>query len=325
MKSLEGAVRRRWWIECAAGTQGGLGIGGLDWGGDGPIALLHHANGFCAATLAPLAQRLKSHYRVIAIDARGQGDSDEPTFSGDLQWAHSAEDLASVAHRLLDETGQDRIGYAIGSSFGGTVSAIAEARHPGTFARIAMLDPPVHFGEERMKEMGITPADLARRAPNLIELAKKRRRIWPSRDVVREAWREKPTFGTWTQEAFDLYLNEGFKDLPDGSIALKCSPAMEAAVFEASGTDPGLFGCVVEVTSPTLLVHAGRGHFPPRVHRHFASLFPNCVFRVANAGHLMPFEDPDLCADILLNFAGRRPIVVRQLMDNSHIFRGLAP
>jgi len=26
----------------------------LDWGGEGPLALLHHANGFCAAAWAPL-------------------------------------------------------------------------------------------------------------------------------------------------------------------------------------------------------------------------------------------------------------------------------
>ena len=305
MKSLEGAIKRRWWIAGTGGARDGIGISGLDWGGDKPIALLHHANGFCAATLAPLAQRLKSHYRVIAIDARGQGDSDEPLLSGGVQWLHIAEDLAAVARQILQETGEERIGYAIGSSFGGTVSAIAEALHPGTFARIAMLDPPVHFGEAWMKTVGIDPEEVARHAPSLIELAKRRRRVWPSRSVVRDAWRNKPTFATWTREAFDLYINEGFKDLPDGNIALKCSPAVEAAVFEASSANIELFNRVAETTCPTLLVHAGQGHFPPQIHRHFASLFPDCTLQIADAGHLMPFEDPDLCADILVRYAGQ--------------------
>ncbi len=302
MKSLQGAARRRWWIEGAAGTREGLAISGLDWGGDGPIALLHHANGFCAATLAPLAQRLKTHYRVIAIDARGQGDSDKPLLPEGVQWAYFAADLGCVAQQILEETGHEHIGYAIGSSFGGTISAIAEARHPGTFARIAMLDPPVHLGEDWLRKAGIQAA--SSRGPELIALAKKRRGLWPSRELVRAAWHNKPMFATWTPEAFELYLNEGFKELPDGSVTLKCTPALEAAVFEMSGADIDLFGCVAEANCPTLLVHAGRGHFPPEVHRQFASLFPNCVFQIADAGHLMPFEDPNLCANILLDFAG---------------------
>ena len=307
MKSLEGAVRRRWWIEGAAGTGNGMGISGLDWGGDKPVALLHHANGFCAATLAPLAQRLRPHYRVIAIDARGQGDSDLPRLPEGVLWERFADDLASVARQILDETGRDRIDYAIGSSFGGTVSAIAEARYPGAFARIAMLDPPVHPGDEWLQKLGLDPAVKARARPELVQQASKRRSIWPSRQAIREAWRDKPTFLTWTREAFDLYINEGFRDLPDGSVALKCSPEVEAAVFDASAADVDMFDAVTAVACPTLLVHAGQGYFPPPIHELFASRFQNGVIHVADAGHLMPFENPDLCAGLLLEFAGQQP------------------
>ena len=307
MKSLEGAVRRRWWIEGAAGTRNGMGIGGLDWDGDEPVALLHHANGFCAATLAPLAQRLRPHYRAIAIDARGQGDSDVPLLPEGVLWERFADDLASVARQILIETGRDRIDYAIGSSFGGTVSAIAEARYPGTFARIAMLDPPVHLGDEWLQKPGLDPAVKARARPELVQRASKRRSIWPSRQAIREAWRDKPTFLTWTREAFDLYINEGFRDLPDGSVALKCSPEVEAAVFAATAADADMFDAVTAVACPTLLLHAGQGYFPPPIHELFASRFQNGVCRVADAGHLMPFEDPDLCAGLLLDFARQQP------------------
>ena len=46
----------------------------LDWGGDGPPALLHHANGFCAGLWGGVADRLRSHFRLIAMDARGHDD-----------------------------------------------------------------------------------------------------------------------------------------------------------------------------------------------------------------------------------------------------------
>lgn len=307
MNSLDGAVRRRWWIEDAPGTRDGMGISGLDWGGDGPVALLHHANGFCAATLAPLAQRLRPRYRVIAIDARGQGESDAPLLPEGARWECFAEDLAAVARQILDETGKERIAYGIGSSFGGTASAIAEARHPGTFERLAMLDPPVHFGEEWMNEAGLDPDEARRRSPALVELAKRRRAVWPSRTAVRAAWRDKPTFLTWTPEAFDLYIEEGFRNRSDRTVELKCSPEMEAAVFEASAADIGLFATVSSVVCPTLLAHAGQGHFPPEVHRHFAAHFQSGVMKVVRAGHLMPYEDPDFCAELLFEFAGQPP------------------
>ena len=308
MTSLEGAVRRRWWIEGAAGTRTGMGISGLDWGGDRPVALLHHANGFCAATLAPLARRLRPHYRVIAIDARGQGDSDVPLLPEGVLWERFADDLAAVARQILAETGRERIEYAIGSSFGGTVSAIAEARHSGTFARIAMLDPPLHLADERLEKLGLDPTEMqARVRPNLVQMARRRRGTWPSRQAVREAWKDKPTFRSWTREAFDLYINEGFKDLPDGSVALKCSPAVEAAVFEASAAEVDPLDAVTAVACPTLLVHAGHGHFSRPVHEIFAGRFPNGVFHVADAGHLMPLEDPDRCAGLLLDFARQQP------------------
>ena len=307
MKSLEGAIRRRWWIEDAAGTRGGLGISGLDWGGDKPVALLNHANGFCAATLAPLAQRLRSRYRVIAVDARGQGDSDVPELPEGVAWERFADDLAAVARKILAETGRERIDYAIGSSFGGTCSAIAEARHPGIFARIAMLDPPLHLSDEWLKKTGLDPAVRESARPELVEQARKRKSVWPSRQVVRKAWKDKPTFLTWSREAFDLYINEGFRDLPDGSVELKCSPEVEAAVFESTSPDADIFEMARAVTCPTLLVHARRGHFPPAIHELFASRFRNGVLLVANAGHLMPLEDPDFCARLVLDFARQQP------------------
>ena len=211
MNSLKGAVRRRWHIADAAVSRDGMTISGLDWGGDGPIALLQHANGFCAASLAPLAQLLRRHYRVIAIDARGHGDSGQPPLPEGVRWKRFADDLAATARQILDETGRERIDYGIGSSFGGTCTAIAEARHPNTFARIAMLDPPVRPNEAWLKKMGLDPAVARSDGPGLAEQAKKRRESWPSREAVRHAWKDKPTFQSWTPEAFELYLNEGLQ------------------------------------------------------------------------------------------------------------------
>ena len=45
----------------------GVEVALLDWGGAGPLALLHHANGFCKGLWALVAEGLCDRYRVIAM------------------------------------------------------------------------------------------------------------------------------------------------------------------------------------------------------------------------------------------------------------------
>ena len=80
----------------------GVEIALLDWGGSGPLALLHHANGFCAATWALLAERLRPHYRVVALDARGHGDSTCPAPGPAYRWTEFMHDFVAVAEHLSE-------------------------------------------------------------------------------------------------------------------------------------------------------------------------------------------------------------------------------
>ncbi len=313
MKASNKPTKRRWRIDDAFAYGGGasredgqgdgsIEIAGLDWGGDGPIALLHHPNGFCAATWGLVAERLCTRYRVIAIDVRGHGDSDtRPTPEG-YRWDYLVSDLGQVAAKLLEETGETAIEFGIGSSLGGIVTAAAESLHPGLFRRIAMLDPPIHPSEALRHELKLArPTE----PPDIADQARKRNAIWPSRDTARQAWRHKPMFNAWRPRAFELYLQEGFRDRDDGSVELKCNPQVEATIFETAGS-LDTFEFAPRVCAPVLLIRAGQGFFPPIIFEHLAGLFPNCTYKVVDAGHLLPMEDPDLVLDLLDGFASAR-------------------
>src|SRR5262249_57556438 len=58
--------------------ESGIALSLCDWGGEGPLLLMHHANGFCAPTFGLLAEALRSEFHVVGIDARGHGDSSIP-------------------------------------------------------------------------------------------------------------------------------------------------------------------------------------------------------------------------------------------------------
>ena len=303
---MQEPIRRRWRVADSGDIHGSICISGLDWGGDRPIALLHHANGFCAAIWKPVARLLKSRYRVIAIDARGHGESDAPALPEGVHWNRFADDLASVAEQILKETGRARIHYGIGSSLGGTVTAIAESRRPNTFARIALLDPPLHPGDEWIRKLEIDPSTMRFAKAGLAAQARHRRAMWPSRSAVEAAWKDKSAFQDWEPEAFDLYVEACLRDLADGSVSLKCRPAIEAAVFKGiTGIDA--LKVAAHVSCPALIVHAMRGMFPQAIHQLFASRFSNGTYIEADAGHLIPLEVPTLCALMLEDFDSGSP------------------
>jgi pimeloyl-ACP methyl ester carboxylesterase len=297
-------VRRRWRISDAfavgeTGPGGSIEIAGLDWGGDGPIALLHHPNGFGAASWWLVAEQLRARYRVIAVDARGHGDSDTRPVPEGFRWEYLVSDLSQVAHSLLVETGETAIALGVGSSLGGIVTASAEEQNPGLFRRIAMLDPPIHPNAALVQKLGLQMPTAE--GPNIADQARKRSALWPSRDTARQAWRNKPMFSTWQPRAFEIYLQEGFRDLDDGSVELKCHPHVEATIFETAGS-LDTFEFAPRVSAPVLLVRAGRGFFPPVIFEHLARLLPNCTYQVVDAGHLLPMEAPALVIELLNTF-----------------------
>jgi pimeloyl-ACP methyl ester carboxylesterase len=276
-------------------------IAALDWDGDKPIALLHHANGMCAATWAMVAEALSSEFRVVAIDARGHGDSSAPPAADGYPMHAFVDDLTAVARALLTESGRPRIAYGIGSSFGGMVTAIAEARSPGLFERIAMLDPPIHPDDALRAQLDPSGGIVDPRQM-ISAQARKRTAVWPSRDVARDAWRDKPMFARWRTRAFELYLAEGFRDRSDGQVELKCRPDVEAAIFANSG-DLDIYALAPAVSVPVLLVRATLGNLPSQAFTHLATLFPHCELLEPDLGHLMPLEDPERTVELLRRYA----------------------
>ena len=221
----------------------GVEIALLDWGGQGPLALLNHANGFCAGTWALLAEHLRPHFRVIAVDGRGHGDSSAPPPGPAYRWIEFVHDLLGVAAQLCDEQ-EAPIAYGIGNSFGGLVTAYAAALRPDLFRRLALLDPVIRPPEHLMDEMrakmpGMSEEDFRGRGNPMAEAARRRQQVWPSRDVALEVWSGKEMFRDWDPRALRLYVDEGMRDRPDGQVELKCRGEVEASVLiDAINYDP---------------------------------------------------------------------------------------
>jgi pimeloyl-ACP methyl ester carboxylesterase len=290
---LENVRRRR-----IALPETGVEIALLDWGGAGPLALLHHANGFCAGVWGPVAEGLRRHFRVVAMDARGHGDSSVPEGGDFYRWELFGRDLVGVAKVIAAEHPGGRVALGLGHSFGGTAFLMASAAEPSLIDRIALLDPVI-----RLPPAAVGAAARAGRNHALAAGARRRRHVWPSREAARASWSRKALFANWDPRTLDLYAAEGLRDRPDGRVELKCSGEVEGTIFE-SGLDFDSLAVARRVTVPALIVHALRGDFPRRIHADLADALSDARLREADAGHLIPMQRPDLVVDEVTAFAG---------------------
>jgi len=272
----------------------GVELSLLDFGGEGPPLLAHHANGFCAGLWAPVAERLREQFHVVALDARGHGDSSHPEDPGAFEWHCFADDLAAIAAHLAERAGRP-VAVGLGHSFGGTATLAAAASRPGLFERVVCVDPVVFPSEA---------PDAARRAhgQSLVDGARRRRREWPDRKAAIEHFRPRGLFAGWTDRALALYVDEGMKRRPDGTLALKCAPEVEAAVFAgARGFD--LFERVDGLATPALLLWARHGNFPRTLYERLVAGMADGRVEDVDAGHLVPMEKPEIVIDAVLGFA----------------------
>ena len=260
----------------------------VDWGGSGPGIVIHHATGFHARVYDAIARRLARRFHVVALDARGHGDSDKPIDG--YRWQGFVGDLAALV-----ETLGLRGAIGVGHSLGGTTVAGVAAAHPETFSRAVLLDPILLPREFRNITIESNPmADAARR----------RRATWPDVEAVIASYGSRPPFASWRPEVLRGYVEHGFEPTGEGEIRLKCRPEIEAKVFSMAidfiGAD-----LLIGIRVPTLVVRGEHSDtFSAReAEAAVATLRDGRLATVPATGHLFPMEAPDAVADLIEGFA----------------------
>lgn len=285
----------RWRVD---GASPGVELAVLDWGGQGDLVLLHHANGFCAATLAPIAQALRDRFRVVSIDGRGHGDSTSVQPGGDPEayaWHTLAADLRQAAGQILARTGRARVALAIGHSFGGALPLRAASLDPGHFARLLLCDPVIL--PEPTPGRRVVP-----QSNGLAALTRRRRDRFPSRAAAFAHCRSRGLFADFTPEALALYVGEGMVgegmvgtgtgEAKEEEVTLACPREVEAAIFEGGGASD-LIADVESCSAEVVFLHAQRGNFSRERYEEVAARMPRARVAGVDAGHLFPLEQPD--------------------------------
>lgn len=111
--------------------------------GTGPPVVAIHGLGATKGSFLPTVAALAPHFRVIAFDLPGFGDSDKP-----IGAAYDARFFARAAVDLLDALGLDQV-HLIGNSLGGRIALEVGLSYPDRVGRLGLLAPSLAWRRDR--------------------------------------------------------------------------------------------------------------------------------------------------------------------------------
>ena len=251
----------------------------LDVGsGDPAIVLLHglsaNAHSFGGLTGAGLS----AHFRVIAPDLRGRGQTVAPE-SGYRMADHAADVLA-----LLDALGLERVVLG-GHSFGAFLSIYIAANHPERVVKVIAIDAAITLNP-RVGEM---------LRPSLERLT----RSYPSAAAYLAEMRAAPYMaGVW-DEAVEGYFRAEIREHADGTASSSTSASAIAQSLQGVVSEPWR-EIVARVKQPVILFNAIGPYGPPgspalveqQYAKETAETFPDCRYVIVPGNHItMVFGD----------------------------------
>lgn len=244
----------------------------LDYGGDDPALLIVPGITMPAATVEFLALRLAARHRVISLDPRGRGLSEQPETGYAL--TSYADDVAA----LIEALGLQRP-TVLGHSMGARIAAALAVHHPQAAGAVILADPPLTGPGRPPYPVPIDPyLDSLRKA-----------KAGATADDMR------PAFPTWSDEHLTLRAQ----------WLGTCSEKAVIETYERFHTED-LHALLPQIQVPVLFIHGTESLVVPADSLpELRSLLPGARFAaVERAGHMIPWDNLDDFVEVVLDFTG---------------------
>lgn len=253
-----------------------------DFGGEGEVIHLAHANGFPPKAYQQLINELTPHYHVIGMKARPLWPNSQ---HNELKtWRQGADDLIA----FLDQQKLTNV-IGIGHSFGAVCSVVAANKRPDLFKTLILIEPVVL--PKWYYALSVLPRFVVKKLNPLVKKTLERTDTWTDRQRVFESFRNKKVFSRMSDEALWDYVNSATSESESGHVFLNYSKYWEAQIF-LTVVNPWKelrqlkhpFLAIRGKTSDTIL---------PAVWQKWKSINQTGkMMEMENSGHLVPLEKP---------------------------------
>jgi len=272
-----------------------------------PALLFGHCTGFAAGSYRSLFERLATCARVFAFDARGHGGSTWP--DGPLEQvfslAHYVDDLRRVGEAVAARTGT--VPHFAGHSLNGRAALRLEmVGGAPAWPSLTLFEPPIFPPPGEADH-----AEAIEKQGRLLRSTERRVAAWPDPASLVAFLKGRGIFGVFSDDDLAQQVHATLRPDAGGGWRLCCPPAIEAATFRSVRDDLDSWMRLDTVTRPLVLVR-GDPSMPDRDWITAASATIAARMRgarlvtLAGAGHMMMFEQPERCVDILAAQLGVR-------------------
>jgi pimeloyl-ACP methyl ester carboxylesterase len=279
-------------------TVGDSNVAFYDQGEGEPVLLLHGCP-FSSFIWRHVIPRLSPHYRCLAPDLLGLGDTETPD---DADWSLRAQ--ARMIIGFLDALGLERA-HIVGHDHGGAVAQLLAAEHPERLGRLVLSNVEAYDNWPSEEER---PFVRATQMPIL-------------GDVILWAWSRRALFRLALKDAKAVHDPSVLSaELLDGYIRANLSDRHRRAKtkrFLAGQFDPDnnritidLLDGLKQFDHPTLLVWAADDpHFGPQWGERLSRDIPGVVRLelLPETGHLLMEEKPEQFAALVAQFLDEDP------------------
>lgn len=246
-----------------------------------------HGNGLCGLTYWPLLQGLSKDYALTLHDCVGHGDSDAG--EGFVSWEQSAQQVYEALCYQQDNGDIKGPLIGLGHSFGGVLTIKMAARYPHLFRCLVLMDPII-MPEAFIDMQGTMPNPLA-------EKTRTRRNHWSDSAEAFAYFRSKSTYKDWHDDSLNCFVEHALYQKEEGGLALKCPPAIEAAIF--SSTPQHLWQDIRSLKVPTVILYGDASY--PFMESACLQASENPFIKVdkRKGSHCFMLEYPDITCEVI--------------------------
>jgi pimeloyl-ACP methyl ester carboxylesterase len=268
---------------------------------DASALLVGHANGLAASSYGPWLHDLARHFRVFAFDARGHGGSAWPEGALETVFAidRLADDLAELVAALRARLGGAPLHYAGHSLAAAAAVRLAVRGVALPFERMTLFEPPVFPPRDASNY-----PEAIEQQERLIRGAARRQPRWESPEALHAYLGTRGGFRTFVPEMLVAHCRATLKPDPAGGCVLCCPPEVESTIF-AVHRDADTWQRLPRIRQTLHLVSgdasaADRDWVSGAMAGIVARIPGADVVELPRTGHMMIFQQPEACRELLL-------------------------